>query len=379
MTDHPQSPGSSADDGLGPHGLTHAQYRQLLKAINEARVLRLQGDEYLAAWDVQAHLTRIFGFGGWDDEDVVPPTMIFEDFRQRRTSKGEPVVKHEEPVLGWWAAYKCTVKLTVRNPAGGHVATHTGDATGSADNQPDRAAAHDLAIKSAASIALKRAAIKLGDQFGLSLYADTHKAVVGGTLVWQDPDAKSPDDGEPTAADGVAVTALGQDDVGTPRVGTTPSDDDTERREKPPPGPQRDAASDDRSAGATARRRSGRRAAGAGDAPQPDAAGSAGAGTGPIPKRGEPDWRQPPRSLIRRFNDRARRADVDEPAVTRFFQDRYGVDGPADLHHQALTTLVDRLATDDGLTGFKTYIAGLTGDAPADGQAELVTTGGGGG
>jgi hypothetical protein len=50
--------------------------------------------------------------------------------------------------------------------------------------QPDRAEAHALALTSAVSTGLKRAAINLGDQFGLSLYErGSRAAIVKGTLM----------------------------------------------------------------------------------------------------------------------------------------------------------------------------------------------------
>lgn len=68
-------------------------------------------------------------------------------------------------------------------------ATYTEAAVGSA-TLPQRGEAHDMAVKTAESDALKRAAINLGDQFGLSLYNNGAVApVVVKTLV----DAETPD------------------------------------------------------------------------------------------------------------------------------------------------------------------------------------------
>jgi hypothetical protein len=49
-------------------------------------------------------------------------------------------------------------------------AIYTEAAVGDSQNNPSRADAHDMAIKTAESQAFKRCAINLGDQFGLSLY-----------------------------------------------------------------------------------------------------------------------------------------------------------------------------------------------------------------
>lgn len=133
--------------------LNDRQYEQLLKPLNESRVAK-RGQagrqlSYLEAWDVKAHLIRIFGFGGWS-ADVLESTLAFED----KNEKGQ-----------WNVGYKVTLRLAI--PA--LECTYTESAVGSA-NLPQRGEAHDMAIKTAESDALKRAAINLGTQFGLSLY-----------------------------------------------------------------------------------------------------------------------------------------------------------------------------------------------------------------
>ena len=61
--------------------------------------------------------------------------------------------------------------------------TYTEAAVGSA-TLPQRGEAHDMAVKTAESDAIKRAAINLGTQFGLSLYNNGDlKDVVKATLV----------------------------------------------------------------------------------------------------------------------------------------------------------------------------------------------------
>jgi len=133
--------------------LNDRQYEQLLKPLNESRVAK-RGQagrqlSYLEAWDVKAHLIRIFGFGGWS-ADVLESTLAFED----KNEKGQ-----------WNVGYKVTLRLSIPTLE----CTYTESAVGSA-NLPQRGEAHDMAIKTAESDALKRAAINLGTQFGLSLY-----------------------------------------------------------------------------------------------------------------------------------------------------------------------------------------------------------------
>jgi recombination DNA repair RAD52 pathway protein len=131
--------------------LNERQYAQLLSPLNESRVAKRQQAgrnlSYLEAWDVKAHLNRIFGFLNWS-ADVLESSLAFEE----KNEKGQ-----------WNVGYKVTLALRING------ASYTEAAVGSA-NLPQRGEAHDMAIKSAESDALKRAAINLGTQFGLSLY-----------------------------------------------------------------------------------------------------------------------------------------------------------------------------------------------------------------
>lgn len=150
--------------------VTKEQYDQLLKPINPTRVGKDgKGFSHLEAWDVRAHLNRVFGFLGWSAE-LIALEQIFESETQR------------DGKSRWTVAYRATVKLTVH--ANWSLATYTEAAAGDSQNNPSRADAHDMAIKTAESQAFKRAAVNLGDQFGLSLYKDgTTSAVVRDTLV----------------------------------------------------------------------------------------------------------------------------------------------------------------------------------------------------
>lgn len=132
------------------------QVEQLLKPINPARVSADgKGHAHLPQQDVIAHLIRVFGFGAFDVE-VLSCEPVFEHERQDKPGRYD-------------VCYRARVRLTVRNPAGETVCVYDDGATATAQNQA-RGDAHDLAMKSALSGAKKRAAIHLGDQFGLSLY-----------------------------------------------------------------------------------------------------------------------------------------------------------------------------------------------------------------
>jgi hypothetical protein len=146
--------------------LTNEQYEVLLKDLSAGRVAKRKqaGIElsYLEAWDVRAHLIRIFGFGGWSSV-VESAELAFE-----------------ENVNGKWSVgYKVMLRLTIHDLG----CFYTEAAVGSS-MQGSRGEAHDMAIKTAESDALKRAAVNLGTQFGLSLYDNgSRKDVVGHSLV----------------------------------------------------------------------------------------------------------------------------------------------------------------------------------------------------
>jgi hypothetical protein len=139
--------------------LTDAQRALLLRPIPSNRVAKDgKGFAHVESYEIIAHLTRVFGFEGWDSHVIGGPDLIYETER--------PPVKDKER---WDVAYRATVRLVVRDPEGWTVIVKEDSATGEALNQ-SRGDAHDLALKSAVSTAEKRAARKLGDQFGLSLY-----------------------------------------------------------------------------------------------------------------------------------------------------------------------------------------------------------------
>ena len=141
------------------HRLALEQIGQLLEGIDPRRVARTQGRPNMEAYDIRAHLNRIFGFGNWDGE-ADRMELISERFYK----------KNNRDVMA--AVYRCRYTLRIRTIGGEHLATYTewamGDASGFAANLVGET--HDFAIKTAESQALKRCAINLGDQFGLSLY-----------------------------------------------------------------------------------------------------------------------------------------------------------------------------------------------------------------
>jgi len=154
--------------------LNPRQQEILLKGLNPNRISQRKGGggrslSYLEAWDVKAHLIRVFGFGGFSS-DVLTADLAYED----------------QVGNNWNVGYKVVLRLTLhgihstvnqQHEITDHDATYTEAAVGSA-SLPQRGEAHDMAVKTAESDALKRAAINLGDQFGLSLYNNGSTAPV---------------------------------------------------------------------------------------------------------------------------------------------------------------------------------------------------------
>ena len=140
--------------------LSTEQYEALLQGLNPAYVAnRRDGGgatlSYVEAWHIKRTLTRIFGFGGWSAEVLEAEHMFTEE---APTNRG----------VNYHVGYKVLMRLTIVDTYG-MPTCFTEAAVGSA-TLPQLGEAHDMAVKTAESDALKRCAINLGDQFGLSLY-----------------------------------------------------------------------------------------------------------------------------------------------------------------------------------------------------------------
>lgn len=159
------------------NGLSREQYEKLTEPLHPSRVAKVKDMSHLEAWDVRRHLIRIFGFGGWDFTvagcDLV--REICDENHRRRNREGQ---EYGDPYTAWTVVYRVLGRLTIRTPDGKLLATYEDGATGDAVNQPSLGDAHDLSLKSAMSQALKRCAVNLGDQFGLSLYRDGQAGAV---------------------------------------------------------------------------------------------------------------------------------------------------------------------------------------------------------
>lgn len=188
--------------------LTEQQITQLLQPINPRRVLRdAKGHSHVSQQDILAHLIRVFGFGSFDI-DVLDSTCVFED---------QHVGKDGKARQGRFdVCYRALVRLTIRGPGGETLCHLENGSTATAQNQT-RGDAHDLAYKSAISLSVKRAAIALGDQFGLALYNKGQTAaLVMGTLVHAPEGSEA--DGD-IQSDVPEQVALGNDEQDVPLEG----------------------------------------------------------------------------------------------------------------------------------------------------------------
>lgn len=168
--------------------LTEQQLGFLFQPINGNRVRNLRGMSHLEAWDVRRQLIRIFGFEGFTIE-TLSLDLVHERGDQRKKKNSN------DTYTAWTIVYRAQVRLTVKDKDGQPIAVFEDAAAGDAVNQPSVGDAHDLAMKTALSQALKRCAVNLGDQFGLSLYNDgSRDAVVMRSLAYMGEPVKESED-----------------------------------------------------------------------------------------------------------------------------------------------------------------------------------------
>lgn len=151
-------------------GLHPAQVQALIAHLNPNRIARRnmggKSMSYVEAYDIRAALIKIFGFGGWSLEVDSKILDIRDDGRQGVHTSGEKQGQTKTPYV--MAHAKVRIIVYGIGPQGQDV-HYDGSAIGTNDGFTIGDVA-DNAIKSAESDALKRAAINLGTQFGLSLY-----------------------------------------------------------------------------------------------------------------------------------------------------------------------------------------------------------------
>lgn len=171
--------------------LNDRQVKLLLMPIKGQRVGKdNNGFSHTQGWDIRRYLNRVFGFAGWSEEILKLDMVAERHIPNGKRPDGAEKFKH-------YIVYRATVRLTLYDTNGAMLAFYDGSATGTGNNLPDLGDAHDMAIKTAETQALKRAAINLGDQFGLGLYNGGQTAPVVEWSMAYPPAAK----GVPSAAE----------------------------------------------------------------------------------------------------------------------------------------------------------------------------------
>jgi recombination DNA repair RAD52 pathway protein len=186
--------------------ITWHQQLALMSPLNPARVSKRDNMSYLEAWDVKASLIKVFGFGGFSSELIESEILDVREVPQRNNPS-----KVNQKVTA-----KAVVRLTIHQTG----AVYT-EAAIAGSMQPDITESMDMAIKSAESDALKRAAIFLGTQFGLSLYnagrtSDIVQRVFAPDQLWPrpNPDALQ-DEGEREQAQEEGEVVVDEGEYGT--------------------------------------------------------------------------------------------------------------------------------------------------------------------
>lgn len=191
--------------------LSDKQITVLMQDLKAHRVAsRRQGGanlSYLETWDVKAMLIRVFGFAGFSAENTNTTVLRMEKdapaFTGSANSRTRKMDEDGNPAFNWNVTAMCTVQLTIHQTGAVYTETAAASQTG-----PDVGEVTDFAIKTAESDALKRAAIYLGTQFGLSLYNSGSKNDV--VMVVVAPGQERAPDGSLTAEQQAeAVTSLG--------------------------------------------------------------------------------------------------------------------------------------------------------------------------
>lgn len=168
----PERNSTAKTTGIPPRGLNALQLDYLLRPLDARRVSQDgKGFNHLEAWDVRRTLIRFLGFGGWS---YTNNTQLVREIEHPPANPGGR--------SRWTVVYRTKLRLEIFDPHGNRLAFFEEYAAGDAANQSSLGDAHDQAIKTAESQALKRCATNLGDAFGLSLYDGGGRLLDNGTV-----------------------------------------------------------------------------------------------------------------------------------------------------------------------------------------------------
>lgn len=172
----------------GPRGLTQAQIIALMNAVRQDLIESKRGMSYVPQQEIRAALIRIFGPGN-ADHTMHEPKLNYE----LRIAKGEPgYPANGKAPFYYVTSYTVGCTLRIRDYWGNPIADFTEYHSEANAPLPDRGEARAMAITSAQSYALRRAAISMGDAFGLHLYDKGNvNPIVQRTLALDDPQSPS--------------------------------------------------------------------------------------------------------------------------------------------------------------------------------------------
>lgn len=211
--------------------LTQQQLNALMAPLNRNRVsTRSQGGRslsYLEAWDVKAALIRVFGFANFSADVVDAKVIRMEQDVPAYSGSGDnrkrKMDDEGQPAFNWSVTAQATVRLHLHLTGATYTETAIASQTG-----PDVGEVSDFAMKTAESDALKRAAIYLGTQFGLSLYDNgglgdvvrvilepEQKRILAGEEEVKDADPKASPDADQVAAAAALAEGAGGTHVET--------------------------------------------------------------------------------------------------------------------------------------------------------------------
>jgi hypothetical protein len=175
---------------------TKTQVDRILTPVRPSRIESTRGQSYVPQYEVRAELSRVFGPGNWDSH-IHDLTLLYEDDYEK------------DGKTYWKVCYRAACTLTIKDYEGNPICQYTEYHAEESAPQPSRGEAHALAVTSVESYALRRAAINLGDTFGLHLYKDGQiTGLVKGSLMLTDPDSPlySPSATPPPTADSGPLT-----------------------------------------------------------------------------------------------------------------------------------------------------------------------------
>jgi len=161
--------------------LTTQQIMRLLTPRPGSVFESKQNNTYIPTHEVKAELTRIFGPGNWD-HTIHDVTLLYET----EITSGHPQFPRNASAdrVYWVACYRTACTLRIRDYDGNDVAATTEYHAEENAPLPNRGEAHAMALTSAQSYALRRAALDFGDSFGLHLYDKGSKfPLIKGSLV----------------------------------------------------------------------------------------------------------------------------------------------------------------------------------------------------